>query len=306
MDETRREKSPDAVPDGVLETPSSPLKQIRTFQGDVASALKNQNESLFSIQQTERLKKISGGTPIEASSTEDKNRKQALIFIFGGLLLLILGGSGAWFGYSQFLKQTTPPVIITPANRLVAVQKEVALNFASTTRETLLSTINEEAADNEEEAIMHVVMRQGSWKDAELVTSEEFLKKMEVSAPSSLIRALHPHLMLGAVGEKRFIIIKIDSFENAFPGMLSWEQKLPQDLGGIFSTAPLLKTSAPQTVFKDVVSKNKDVRVLYSTGSTSEPVLLYSFFENKMLIITENLPTLRILIDRLTQELLSR
>ena len=35
------------------EKEDSPLKQIRTFQGDVVDALKSQNESLYSIRQKE-------------------------------------------------------------------------------------------------------------------------------------------------------------------------------------------------------------------------------------------------------------
>ena len=69
MEETQGEKS------------SSPLKQIRTFQGDVAEALGKQKESIFSIQQSEQLKRASGGTVPEADNDaeSDKKRKEFIL-----------------------------------------------------------------------------------------------------------------------------------------------------------------------------------------------------------------------------------
>lgn len=58
----------------------SPLKQIRTFQGDVAEALDRQQESLFSIQQAERAKVISGGSVPTPPSPETQKQKEFLPF----------------------------------------------------------------------------------------------------------------------------------------------------------------------------------------------------------------------------------
>ncbi len=122
------------------------------------------------------------------------------------------------------------------------------------------------------------------------------------------MRSFEPYFMLGTLGESRFIIFRLASFENAFSGMLNWEKNLPADLGTLFSTAPLLSNITTESVFKDVIYRNKDVRLLsVPTGPNSTsttPVLMYSFFDNKKLIITDNIETLQILIDRLTQTLL--
>ena len=63
------------------EEKSSPLKQIRTFQGDVAEALGKQHESLFSIQQSEQLKRASGGSVFEA---EEVNQRREFILLMAG------------------------------------------------------------------------------------------------------------------------------------------------------------------------------------------------------------------------------
>ena len=109
--------------------------------------------------------------------------------------------------------------------------------------------------------------------------------------------------MFGTFGESAFLIIKLASFENAFAGMLMWEKSLSQDIGPLFATAEFLRSVPPETVFTDITDRNKDIRILALGG---QPILLYSFLDNNTLIITDSMETLRTLIDRLTQEKLSR
>jgi len=92
---------------------------------------------------------------------------------------------------------------------------------------------------------------------------------------------------------------------------------MAEDLLPIFGNPDLVKASEESNVFKDVIIRNKDVRVLEvthtiasgtasSTEVVQKPVLLYSFFDNQMLIITDKIETLQTIIDRLTREKLSR
>ncbi len=312
MDELNSQPTPEGKsnpPEDTANPSTNPLKQIRTFQGDVAGALANQKESLFSIQQSERLKQSFGGTVHEP--VEKSKHMEVAWLTLGSLVLLTLGSAGAWFGYQEFVRKTAPPVVSTPESRLISVQDEKELNFASTTRDAFFNLIHTESTGVAENNLKHFVLRRGVGTSAPLTNPSEFFAKVSPKAPSNLVRAFEPLFMLGALGEKRFLILKLSSFENAFAGMLSWESGMPREIGDLFSTSPYLKTIGPETVFKDVISRNKDVRVLSSAvstaqGTSTEPVLVYSFFENRILIITENLETLRILMERLTQELLSR
>lgn len=307
MDELQ---TPQPTPEGKSNPPTSvgastSLKQIRTFQGDVANALQDQKESLFSIRQTEQLKRGSGGMVVEAEAREGKPHEFFLLLV-GSLFLIILGAGGAWFGYKEFVKKTAPPVITAPESRLIAVQEEVNINFASTTRESLITLINENSAGVGSNTLKHFVLRKGLLSSSPLASTAEFFQKIQSQAPGSLVRAFDPLFMAGTLGESRFLIIKLSSFENAFPGMLAWEENMARDIGDLFATASDLKSIGSEAVFKDVISRNKDVRVLSGVGTTTTPLLLYSFFDNKILIITDSLETLRVLVDRLTQELLSR
>ncbi len=272
----------------------TPLKQIRTFQGDVAEALRREQRSLVSIQQAEHLRK---GSTLSATDTPSENtqRKKEFFFLFlGSLILFVLGTVGAWYAYNEFVRRTVTPIMTAPANRFVSANIETNITLTATSREALINTLSEAVRDAPSGELVHINFP---------LSTAEFLEMLGAQAPGSLIRAFDPLFMFGAFGESTFLIIKLVSFENAFAGMLAWEENLSRDIGPLFSTAELAKNVAPESTFTDVTDKNKDIRML---ALGDQPVLLYSFFDNNMLIITDHLETLRILMDRLTREKLSR
>ncbi|MSR87909.1 MAG: hypothetical protein EXS69_01970 [Candidatus Zambryskibacteria bacterium] len=292
--------------------PNSFLKQIRTFQGDVASALEHQRESLYSIQETERLKRASGGTITDTDSSIPSNdkRKEFFLLLVGSFLLICVGLAGAWLAYNEFLRKTAPPVLAIPGNRFITPQSVADIDLTGASRETAFSLIARESADLAQTDLKHLILRKSVGTETPLITASEFFGLLQSSAPSSLVRSFEPLFMLGSLGQGRFLIFKLASFENAFAGQLAWEKSMAEDIGPLFTNVALLKNIGPEYTFKDIVSKNKDARALFapiSPGSaTTTPVLLYSFFNSKMLIITNSIETLKTLMDRLTQESLSR
>ncbi len=295
-------------------TPESPLKQIRTFEGDVASALQQQRESLVSIQQQEgQLRKSTGGTVRDLAGNDNGKRKEVFLFTLGSICLLLLGGLGSWYGYQEFVRRAGPPLVEVLENRLIAAQSTTELELTELTRGTLFSTLASESNSLNSSELKHFVLRKASSSPetlSPLATTADFFKLIGSTAPGSLVRAFNPIFMLGSLGQNHFLIIKLDSFENAFAGMLAWEKDMAADIGPLFQTAPLLQNIGPESVFRDMVSRNKDLRVLYAPtapgAATTTPALLYTFFNSEMLIITDSIEAMRTLVDRLTQELLSR
>ena len=286
----------------MMDKEETPLKQIRTFQGDVAEALEKQRESLVSIQRAEQLKKSSSGASNTPEITE--KRKQFFYLLVGSFFFLILGIVGAWYAYNEFLRKTATPEIALPENRFISANTEMRIDVLGASRETLISSLTGATEGVPRGELKHVVLNKilGE-EETELLTTSEFFKALESQAPGNLVRAFEPLFMYGALGESAFLIIKLASFENAFAGMLNWEKNLSQDIGPLFATRGLLRSLPLEPVFSDVTDRNKDIRMLSLENQT---VLLYSFFGNDILIITDNLETLRTLIDRLTQEKLSR
>ena len=272
----------------------TPLKQIRTFQGDVAEALQREQRSLVSIQQAEHLKKGSTSSATDTASENTKRKREIFFLFLGSLALFVLGTVGAWYAYNEFVRRTVTPIMTAPANRFVSANTEINLTLTATSREALINTLADAVRGAPSWELIHINFS---------LSTVKFLEMLGTRAPGSLIRAFDPLFMFGAFGESTFLIIKLVSFENAFAGMLAWEENLNQDIGPLFATAELSKNIAPESTFTDVTDKNKDIRML---ALGDQPVLLYSFFDNNMLIITDHIETLRILMDRLTREKLSR
>ena len=280
----------------------TPLKQIRTFQGDVAEALQKQRESLVSIQRAEQLKKGSGGSIATSPETTEK-RKQFFYLLLGSFFFLVLGVVGAWYAYNEFVRKTAAPTIAVPANRFISANTETHLNLTDPSRETLISALSGAISGVARGELRHVILKKVVGNENQLISTSEFLNILESQAPGNLIRAFDPLFMSGAFGESAFLIIKLVSFENAFAGMLMWEKSLSQDIGPLFATAEFSRDVPPETIFTDITDRNKDIRIL---ALADQSILLYSFLDNNILIITDSMETLRTLIDRLTQEKLSR
>lgn len=292
------EQNPQA-PNPAPQTPTpSPLKQIRTFQGDVADALSAQKESLFSIQQQE-LKKSSGYSVPQQEPKKGGGR--SFVFLLGSLLFLALAGIGSWYTYTEFLRKTTPPVVTVPSSRLIPAESSREINIDGLSRDAIFAAVTEASVGTNTGELRHLLLKNALGANA---STSAFFTKLGTEAPGNLVRALDPAFMLGSLGGgNRFLLIKLASFQNAFAGMLAWEKEMPADLSGLFANVEILKNIDSSSVFTDVVSRNKDVRVL---SYNEAPVLVYSFFDNQYLIITENLETLQTILDRLAQNKLTR
>ncbi len=278
---------------------SSPLKQIRTFQGDVAAALSRQKESLFSIQQTERLKQGTGMRATAPAERAPRDAQKTLLFLAGSFLLLAFAGVGGWYTYGEFIRKTAPPTVTIPVSQLLVPESSASVDVRGLSRDTFFAAAGEASARTPAGTLRHLVVISGT----STVTTADLLEIIQSQAPSSLVRAFDPIFMLGTLGESRFLLIKLVSFSNAFGGMLSWETDMPKDLSGLFLGSEILKTISSSSVFTDIVYKNKDARVI---SASSTPALLYSFFDNDILIITDRPETLQALLERLTREKLVR
>lgn len=284
------------------ESEDVPLKQIRTFQGDVADALEKQHESLVSIQRVEHLKKDTVQSDSKTAEVS-KKRIEFTYFLLGSFLLFMLSATGVWYAYNEFVRKTMTPPIAAPANRFIYSEAELVLNISEISREDFIKTLSSALGEVAEGEVRHVVLKKSVLEGTELLPTSEFLGILKSRAPGQLVRAFDELFMLGAYGKSTFLIIRLTSFENAFAGMLAWEKDLNRDIGPLLATAEIARNIEPGTVFTDIIDQNKDARML---SLYDQPTLIYSFLDNNTLIITDNLETLRVVVDRLTKEKLSR
>jgi hypothetical protein len=295
--------------DGGEDTNKSPLKQIRTFQGDVAEALKNQNESLVSIQRAEvvktEAKKIKEKKPPDP---EARQRFKTVALVAGTLVLLLAAIAGGWYSYTEITRKLEPPYVPPSENRLISVTRTVELNASGMNKSALITAVQAAAgADLSNSETLHIDLREKSELEDTYISSQNLLQILGSRAQGGLIRALQPVFMYGVLGgepKSNFLLIRLSSFENAFPGMLAWEKYIIEDIGELFGTRAKLRILPQDSVFEDITTRNKDARVL--RDETGRIVFLYSFFDTHTLIITENDESLRTLIGRLGNAELTR
>ncbi len=147
--------------------------------------------------------------------------------------------------------------------------------------------------------------------------------------PDALLRSVDPNLYLLGIhsfdGNQPFLILKADSYEGAYAGMLAWERDMRADLSPLFvrtppvliqntpppppvatSTATSTATTTPapvvdappvRTGFVDRIVENHDARVIQNADG--QILLLWTFVNRNVLVVTTNEATLREIISRL-------
>lgn len=146
--------------------------------------------------------------------------------------------------------------------------------------------------------------------------------KLRYAGPDSLLRSLADDYVFGLFSDKErtfepYILLRINSYDLAFAGILEWEPYMPGDLKGIFAREQLLATSTVATTttntatttiasstqsqqrtaptvaivrsavdkkFTDQVIKNIDARVY--VDEDIHMTLVYGFINKEYLLIT--------------------
>ena len=276
-------------------------KTLRTYQSDLADAIKNQQGSVIKIAMAEQEKKQRDD--INKNPTSKKN----LTFILtGGALILIAIGVIVYFVATS--KPKTVPITQsqTLVSTLVKTDSVKIIKIDGLTKEELGGKIAGEykSATPALNTIEQIQFVEENINPSALITTERFWEKLDTHIPSELLRSFNPIFTVGVHAWNKnglFIMMKTNSYGTAFAGMLKWETTLLDDLYRIFG----IDTTGENSVlfsakWKDVVLKNQDTRVL--TDSAGNIILFYTFLgENKdTLLIADKEQTLVEVVNRMT------
>lgn len=275
---------------------SEELKTLRTYQGDMADALREQQGSVIKIAMAEQKKKDE--EQVILSPTSRKN----IGFIFLSVIALLLGAS--IFVYLHFFKKEEVIIVDrapTISSLVFAEHTEAIPTEDLLTRKQFGEKIaNHVSATVREPGLTNLVLTVPTDTGTRLLTTEEILTKLESSAPTAFIRSLASEFMLGihtsSTNAHPFLIFTGDSYEAALAGMLAWETMLFDATYSLFAV-PIEGTELFEKDFQDIIIDNRDGRVLRKV--TGEPVLMYVFLNTETIIITDNIATVREIIDRL-------
>lgn len=284
---------------------SSRLSTLRTYKSDIARVLAKPGQSLTRIalaEQSSRKKK--GAAPYERQITIKR------IIIFAASILLIVAGVG-FFVWALFWEDDGKPKgeeILEQHIITFEGEREILLPRNSS-RSALERAVNNELEQavlpiNHIEHVVFAIEKQGPiFTESE---QEEVLKKQPIEtqqlfnilrtrASGGLMRSLDEKFFYGFYGfrgNQPFLIFSVNSFGNAFAGMLTWERFIKEDLAPLLA----LQKDAVNDIFKDEIFKNHDTRVLRQENG--EIVLLYSFVEPDTLVIARDKTILDEIITR--------
>ncbi len=276
--------------------------RIRTFQSDIADALKDQKGSVVKIAVKEQERKFQEGI-----IHSNQKKKNAFFIILGLLLLIITAGI---FGYSIW--QEKQKKLDAVAN---VPQKKSFINGDHVTEISVPDTIV--LKDILEKNITDLNIPVGQIEQLLLVYTDQNGNKTQVPAedlfasfgiepPEGFFYSLVPNTyLLGfyqTTESERFLLLKTKVFSNTFSQMLIWEKTLGKDFKEMLGYS---LGEDEKLTFKDKIIKNEDVRVGYSG---EREVLAYTFFgpKKEFLLITSKQDTIQSLLGRFTTKLLEQ
>ncbi len=250
-----------------------PLQPLRTYQGDVAEAIKSQNESVATIAIKEKLKKEER-EPIKDSKTS--NFPVSMVTVFLGLILLAGSVFAILFVFRAVQSgpqtQTVLPEEIIPTNsraNLLGINKENILVELQKISGTGVVVVDLQTIDG-----------------AKIENVADFLKLMQAEPPSGFVRNLQDFVLgvyFSESGKSPFLILRTKEFGLAFSGLLEWEDRMRSDLS-FFERKKL----DAYYVWRDLIIKNKDVRALANLEDSDDFILAYTFLDKETILITNS------------------
>lgn len=279
-------------------------KTIRTYMSDMADVVRENEMSVIKVAMAEQRTRERG----DYYERNKETPKKKFLFALGGLLIVLIGVFVSYFLIQKAKEKNSPIQVVKTVNPLISYDSFVELDATLTTNKIDLSNlINPEIKTNETPSTIKAFFLKQKTEDAKNpVTLSSFLKILNITAaPGSLLRSFSEEYMIGTYATSNlsdkshlFLMIKIDDYEPAFAGMLEWEKNMLGDLFSFFQIN--IKESDNylfEKSFKDIMIKNKDIRVLYNDNNQG---VLYYFFPNKEhLVITDNQESIEEIITRI-------
>lgn len=278
---------------------------IRTYQSDVEEMLKNGQGSLATIAIAENDKRIRAG--LSAEEPEKPLHTKLIVGISLGLIILGVGTLAFLYLWINTEEPPVPQVEEVPA--IIVTDLEKTYDIQTMGRERLLETLIKEKKEGEYtlSSVVGFRLTDGKGEDAQTVTASDFLKKLQAQVPNSLVRSFNDNFLFGLHilnVNQPFLIFKVGYYQNAYAGMLFWENTLMEDFGTLFiEPEQIIEAETSDQilgrgrVFEDIVVKNRDTRAL--RDQSGKIIFLYSFPDKNTLILTTNADTLEKVSTRL-------
>ncbi|MDD5068044.1 MAG: hypothetical protein PHS53_01520 [Candidatus Pacebacteria bacterium] len=280
------------------------VSSLRTYQDDIAGAVNKEKASMITIALAEAKKREQNVEIAKESSFSGRN---VWITVISVVLVLLAVGIVLFFHFEQ------KPVPIAETriaeNPILIADAEKIIPIPNLRRQNIISALQSEKQTGTGEigAVENIRFQTGDPLTKRDIPAGEFLGALSSTIPGNLSRSISPTYVLGMHSFKKnelFIILKVDSYQNAFAGMLTWEKTMFTELGPLFlDEAPKASDFAPGAKYgngtwSDAIIGNSDSRAV-EDKETGEFVFLYSFLDKNTILITSNEDTVKEVSNRI-------
>lgn len=304
-----------------------PTKIIRTMKGDMALAVKKQNETIVSIAMAEEKKKAEERAESLKIKSQTEDIKPApkphgrIIIVIVVLVIITALGAGYVFVLPKlggikfpsihipsFPSTSDTNVVETPLNTaepiislapsLVPAQYEKIFNITNYTFEKVTLELAEEIKQGVSSGLIkNLHFEESIGSETMAIHANRFFSFLNFPAPEILTRALENPFMVGIWGEENwgatpFIILKVSGYDTGFAGMLAWEKYLPSAFDSIFGTNIDMELKS-KIKFYDIVVLNRDARIIETTSGKS---ISYVFANENTIVIAGSRSALEALV----------
>lgn len=294
--------------------PNAPKSIVRTYKGDLATAIAANHLSSINIAIAENQKmqeQIRAEQKMNPGIEEGSYSKNKII-TFVSIILVVIGVIA--ISYVYFTSTPSGKVaVVQELPALITTEYKDELNTTNILKNKFISALSSRLNDTQIQVnnLYNPYITIGTSTNRRLINTSEFVTLMNWKMPDLIKRTLLPDYMVGmySFGENLpFVILKTSYFENAYAGMLQWELDMEKDfqvlfrLPGYEDSGGIEAALTPTTVkkFTDSVIVNKDVRIM--RDEKGEMMLLYGIIDKETIIITVNDTAFKELLNRLIKE----
>lgn len=279
------------------------ITPLHTYESDMADAVRQQEATVIKIALAEKAKKENE----EISLATKKAFSMNIFYVIGGVVLIVL----AIFSTIFLIQKGKEASQITPIKKevqtIVHGDNQVMLDITnvSTKDDMINAIINLSKTEIKNKTITSIVPVTVSNNVSTVVTSNEFLNKIETNIPGNLSRSLNQDFMLGIYNDNShnhlFLILKTNDYDQAFAGMLAWENTLLSDMYKIMNIdVSSLATNIFETQWSDKIIENKDSRII--KDSNGSEILIYMIPDKNKIIITDSKGAIVEILSRLVTQ----
>ena len=192
-----------------------------------------------------------------------------------------------------------PPEDPRPSQALLAVEEREIITIRQGDRTGLLGRLEAARRDRlPSGSIKHIVIRFENFEGAShFATTKEFFSTLAYNPPAGFMENLSDTfnvlIYYRPDGANLALIFEPKNYERSLAHMLAWEDTITFDFKNLYFDNTVSPIALP---FTDLVIKNIDVRLLSLPENLD---LSYSFFAQKLLLISTSKEFMEIMIDRL-------